>query len=94
MAMVVIFRRLHNLDVDIAVSGFTKEQKDELEEVSSPVLLTIFLSITPKLSLFSTRRIYWREQRKKQRDWLATTLTTSPANHIHFSLIRQVGNGL
>jgi hypothetical protein len=33
-----IFRRLNNLDVDIAVSGFTKEQKNELEEVSSLIL--------------------------------------------------------
>ena len=32
---IVSFRRLHNLDVDVAVSGFTKEQKDDFEEVFS-----------------------------------------------------------
>ena len=32
-------------------------------------------------SLFSTRRICSREQRKRQLDWLATTVATSPPNH-------------
>jgi hypothetical protein len=48
------------------------------------------------LSLFSTWRIFSREKRKKQEK---KRLTTSPANHVHFSHVlarknRQMENGL
>ena len=60
-------KKSHVVAAAATIIGLGERQKTMVEQKRKVCI--VYYS---DYSLFSTRRIYWREQRKKQLDWLAT----------------------